>query len=176
MDDPSGFNNVIWIYWFQSVIIGLFNFMDIMSIERSDNKDAALANTTAESNSKGCLAWFFLMHYGIFHLVYFVFLTVSYASGTQLKVVLLGVAAFLLEATMSFIRRRPAIKSGSLPAGILFIVPYLRVVPMHLTILAPSFFGWAPSMLFIVLKTIADILFYIITQRLVARRASPAEG
>lgn len=50
--------------------------------------------------------------------------------------------------------------------GALFFLPYLRIIPMHMMILLPAFFGWKPSLLFLGLKTGADLLSYFIYQHL----------
>ena len=48
-----------------------------------------------------------------------------------------------------------------------FFIPYLRVVPMHLTILLPKFIGaFSAYPLFLVLKTIADLLTHSITMNI----------
>lgn len=46
--------------------------------------------------------------------------------------------------------------------GKMFILPYLRVIPMHLTILLPAFPGVSAITIFLILKTLVDVLFYLI--------------
>jgi hypothetical protein len=57
-------------------------------------------------------------------------------------------------------------KTMSINFGKLFLLPYLRIVPMHLTILAPALFGLKPSTIFLVLKMIADLVMYFVTRSL----------
>jgi len=116
--------------------------------------------------AKGCLPFFFLFHYGIFHIVYFVFLLVDFrltdTNFTYLKWALGGV---LLQQVIHFTQSK--IKYSSLPRNIgsMFFIPYLRIVPMHLTILLPKFLGWTPALTFLILKTVFDVLGQLITTR-----------
>jgi hypothetical protein len=62
-------------------------------------------------------------------------------------------------------------KVAKIDLGVLFFLPYLRIVPMHLMILIPTFFGITPSILFLVLKTIADALFYVVAKKSLFKKA-----
>lgn len=173
LDHQQGFDNIIWIYWFQSVVIGIFNFLEILSMQRFSAKGFTLNDEPITAKNKGCAAWFFLLHYGIFHVAYFVFIAVKFNSSLNSKVIMLAVAAFFLESLITFRRRLSLEKVTEINLGSVFMLPYLRVIPMHLTILLPSFFNWHPSLLFLLLKTFADILFFLIAQRVY--RQSPAK-
>ena len=159
----DAFATVIWIYWFQSVIIGVFTFIDLLTIKQFNAGDFKINDSPLTKENKGCTAWFFLVHYGFFHFGYAIFLLISYSplkvNGTFL---LIGISAFFLESVIAFIRRKQQEKSGIANFSMLFFLPYLRVMPMHLTILLPSFFNITPSILFLVLKMVADILAYMI--------------
>ncbi|MFI5195847.1 MAG: hypothetical protein ACHQD8_02040, partial [Chitinophagales bacterium] len=45
-----------------------------------------------------------------------------------------------------------------------FMTPYIRILPMHLTILIPAFFHVSNLGVFLILKSIADVLMYIVTK------------
>src|SRR5512138_2288391 len=66
-DDPKQYTTVIWLYWLQSVLIGLFNFIDMLTIK---TKNIDVSNMTfndkpaTPAGAKGCLPVFFLFHYG----------------------------------------------------------------------------------------------------------------
>jgi Family of unknown function (DUF6498) len=157
---PAGFATVIWIYWFQSVIIGLFNFMQLLTYPNV-NESMQTDSNTGKPSSRGCSAWFFLFHYGTFHLVYFIILLVKFNVFSVHKIVLLvGIGVFLLESLMNFMRERMNEKTVQVNIGLLFFLPYLRIVPMHLMILLPAIIGWQPSLLFLVLKMGADLLSF----------------
>lgn len=163
---PEGFVNVVWIYWFQSVIIGLFNFLFLLTVKNYDATDFKMDNKPVTAENKGCTAWFFLVHYGFFHLGYAIFLLVMF--GVKLldsKLLLIGVVAFFLESILQFIRQKQMESRLAFKIGTLFFLPYLRIIPMHLMILLPAFLGWKPNMLFLVLKMAADILSFMLYQK-----------
>lgn len=158
---PGGFTTVVWIYWLQSIIIGFFNFLDLLTIKNYDAGTLKMNNAPVTEKNKGCIAWFFLVHYGFFHLGYCIFLLIDFGIRTVDKnFLLLGAAAFLLESVFSFMKRKQLEQKIKLNIGTMFFLPYLRIVPMHLTILIPAFTGIKPSLLFLVLKMVADIFSY----------------
>ena len=46
--------------------------------------------------------------------------------------------------------------------GAMFFLPYARVVPMHLMILMPQFLHISGNAIFLVLKTLADVIMYAV--------------
>lgn len=157
----NAFATVVWIYWFQSITIGLFNFLDLLTIKNYDTSSFTMNDKPVTAANKGCTAWFFLLHFGGFHLGYAIFLLVDFGIRSVNKTVfLLGIASFFLEAIINFIRQKQIERSVAFNIGTLFFLPYLRIVPMHLMILLPAFFGWKPSLLFLVLKMGADLISY----------------
>jgi len=116
--------------------------------------------------AKGCLPIFFLFHYGIFHLVYFVFLLVDFKlSDTNFSYLKWAACGVLLQQIIHFTQNK--IKYSQLQGniGTMFFIPYLRIVPMHLTILLPKFLGWTPALTFLILKTVFDVIGQLLTTR-----------
>ena len=72
---PEIFKTILWIYWAQSVIIGFFNFIDILTLQKvqvgSWKEDDKIVS---DARAKGCASFFFLFHYGFFHLAYLIFI------------------------------------------------------------------------------------------------------
>lgn len=163
---PNGFVTVLWIYWLQSIIIGFFNFIDLLTIKNYNPGGFKLNNQPITAQNKGCLPWFFLIHFGGFHLGYLVFIGVLFGLGANFKFILIGAAAFFAESLLAFVQRKQAQEQVQVSIGSLFFLPYLRILPMHLVILAPAFLGWQPSIVFLVLKTLADVLSFILYQRM----------
>ncbi|HMI77884.1 MAG TPA: DUF6498-containing protein [Ferruginibacter sp.] len=162
-NNPAGFAIVVWIYWFQSIIIGLFNFIDLLTVKNYDSKDLRINDEPVTSANKGCTAWFFLVHYGGFHLAYAVFLLVDQGIRSVDKTIfLIGIATFFLESILNFRRQKEIERTVTVNIGTMFFLPYLRIIPMHLMILLPAFLGWKPSLLFLVLKMGADILSFVL--------------
>lgn len=157
----DGFATIVWIYWFQSVIIGLFTFLDLLTIKKFSADGFKLNDQPVTEKNQGCAAWFFLVHYGFFHFGYMIFLFVQLGVSTvNTNILMLVIGGLLIEGIMSFRKRKELEKTQSFSIGTLFFLPYLRVVPMHLMILGPVFLGWQASSIFLVLKMLADILSY----------------
>lgn len=167
---------VMWIFWGQSVVIGYYNWRRIRCLKQFSFKGYTINNQTAESTEaiRRRLAFvvsiFFVLHYGLFHAGYFVFL---YAElGDLSRVDMLGILAciviFALNHRFSFhqnlekdLRRKPHILT-------IMIFPYARILPMHVTII---FGNQSPSktagtlVLFLSLKTFADLIMHLIEHR-----------
>lgn len=162
---PDDFATVVWTYWFQSVIVGLFNFLFLLTVKNHDASNLKMETKPVTSENKGCAAWFFLVHYGFFHLAYGVYLLIDF--GVRLldfKLLLIGVVAFFLESILHFIRQKQIESRIISQIRSLFFLPYLRILPMHLMILLPAFLGWKPSLLFLVLKMGSDVLSFLLYQ------------
>src|SRR5947207_620610 len=66
---PASIDTIILLFYVQSVLIGVFNVLDMLTLTN-------VANSTGEgfTSKKGCAAGFFAVHYGGFHFVYLFFL------------------------------------------------------------------------------------------------------
>jgi len=167
-NNPGQFHTIVFLYWGQSVLIGFFNFIDLLTIKNvipgsMKFNDAPVQNTP---RAKGCAAMFFAFHYGMFHLVYGIFIIAQSNFLVDYRFVLIGLAAFSLNLLMEFIRHKHWQKNNAVNLGKLFFLPYLRIIPMHLMIMGPVFFNWDASTIFLVLKTMADVIMYLITSPL----------
>jgi hypothetical protein len=169
--------NVLWVYWFQSVIIGVFNFFKILSLKEYSTDGMKMNNKllTKSKSAKVSVAVFFLFHYGFFHFVYAIFLSVFISTGgiinTNIDVtfILLTSLIFFVNylGEFIFIFKREQAVIPSLPR--VMFAPYRRIIPMHITITASGFvlvggaFSAAdPSLIilliFIGLKTFMDLV------------------
>lgn len=164
-NNPDEFNTVVFLYWGQSVLIGLFNFIDILTVKNiipgsMEWNDKPVTNT---SKTKGCAASFFAMHYGFFHLAYGIFLLIFTKLKIDFHFVLIGLVAFSMNLIIEFIRHKQWQATHSVNLGKMFFLPYIRIIPMHLMILGPVFLHWQASTIFLVLKTAADVIMYLVT-------------
>lgn len=164
-NNPDEFNTIVFLYWGQSVLIGLFNFIDILTIKNVIPGSIELNDSPVKNNSKtkGCAASFFAVHYGVFHLAYGIFILVYSKFKINFNFVLIGLAAFSLNLITQFIRQKQWQQTHAVNLGAMFFLPYLRIIPMHLMILGPLFLHWQASTIFLVLKTVADVIMYLIT-------------
>jgi hypothetical protein len=112
--DGISANEVLWIYWSQSVIIGIFNFIKMVTLKefstegfKQGKKQMLPTRATAISS-----AVFFLFHYGFFHLIYAIFLGAfsefSYYRGSNSgsKYFLLSAGMFFISYSIEFINSR----------------------------------------------------------------------
>jgi len=162
-------STTMWAYWFQSVIIGYFNFIRILQLKEFSTEGYSIGEVPAQPTvgTKIFTAYFFLFHYGFFHFVYAVFLlqafTKTYGSLTnllELKYIFLTALFFFISHLSSYFYNRPR-DTKKQNIGTLMVYPYVRVIPMHFTILLGSKFGGA-LFLFLVLKTFADLAMHSI--------------
>ena len=170
-----GVGLLMWPFWAQSVIIGLYSFLRMVEATRRGQGGNYFQSV------------FFLIHYGGFHAAYLFFL-MSFAAdadsngmvpitnessgeimqfyvgtSTPVDFVLIGLLSLMfwwahrksyqvyLEADLD---RRPGF-------GSLMSIPYLRILPMHLTIIFGALIGdQFALLLFVVLKTMVDVLMH----------------
>lgn len=156
---------IMWVYWAQSVIIGLANFIRILHLREFSTKGMLVSGKPVKATRKvkRNTAFFFLAHYGFFHLIYFLFLMGSARIPSHsVGPILLCVALFLGNHLFSLrvnlqrdLSRKPNI-------GTVMFFPYARIIPLHLTIIFGSFLvtGVAGLIFFLVLKTIADLIMH----------------
>ncbi len=156
---------LMWIYWGQSVIIGLANFVRILNLKQFSTKGMYVNGKSVKANTKTKrhTAFFFLCHYGFFHLMYFLFLG-SMAGLTREHVVpvILCVALFLVNHSFSLFYNLKRDLARKPNIGTVMFFPYARIIPLHLTIIFGSFLvkGMGGMILFLSLKTLADLIMH----------------
>jgi hypothetical protein len=153
------------IYWAQSVIIGLANFVRILNLREFSTRGMRVNGRAVEPTPQVKIqtAFFFLAHYGFFHLIYFFILIGSArmppgSSGP----VMLCVALFAVNHAYSLIVNLQADLARKPNIGTVMFFPYARIIPLHLTIIFGSFLITGPAGLvfFLVLKTAADLIMH----------------
>jgi hypothetical protein len=169
---------LLWPYWLQSVIIGWYSRKRILALG-----SFSLANTSgfdkgSDEATKRSTARFFVLHYGAFHLVYALFLWHLTTRGmhgmrpyhvTPLDVIFMALIAvsFVLTHRATYQRIMAADQQGRPNIGGVMFLPYLRVLPMHLTLILGVAAGYTGGvLLFAVLKTLADVLMHWIEFRI----------
>jgi hypothetical protein len=173
---------VLWIYWGQSVIIGIFNFIKIITLKEFSTEGFKQGGKQVlpTKGAKISTAFFFLFHYGFFHLIYAVFLngfsiTGSFGSSEfETKYFLYSVGMFFISYLAEFINSKKEEADVKPNLGKIMFAPYVRIVPMHLTIILGGFIAAAGSIfsanknilivaLFIGIKTVIDLITHSIS-------------
>jgi hypothetical protein len=173
---------LMWVYWGQSVIIGCFNVRRIMDLKRFSTagfmiNDQPVKPTPATQRKT---AVFFALHYGIFHLGYLVFLgaDTKVAGGFPVFYILLCIGVFYLNHWFSYRYNREQEQERVPNIGNIMFFPYIRIIPMHLMIVAGvTVLGGSTGALivFLLLKTAADAAMHVVEHsmaRAAARRAT----
>ena len=168
---------LLWVYWFQSIVIGFFHFIRILQLQEFSTEGFKINGQPAQPTrgTKIFTAYFFLFHYGIFHIVYLVFLltgtfTETYGESlniTESKAILYAALVFFINHLFSFFYNRPR-DTKKQNIGALMFYPYARILPMHLTIILSSLFTSA-LLFFLVLKTFSDILMHVIEHKVIKK-------
>jgi len=190
-----GLIHLLWPFWIQSVIIGVFARKRMLVLKDFCVEGFKVNNVTPEATPKTArnTANFFAIHYGIFHLGYLVFLLtftstvdsagyieVTNSNTGKVSSVYIGIVhsidlLYFAGIGISFwfshrassrehirkdLKRKPNL-------GSLMMLPYARIIPMHLTLIFGLILGGkgASVVLFGSLKAGADILMHKVEHR-----------
>jgi len=163
---------VLAVYWGQSIAIGVINVIRILSLEEFSTAGFSSGGRPVPETTAGKVmtARFFALHYGIFHLVYALFLFsgrshLGTLTGWMPLSILANVAIFAGTHAWPLIASRGRDYRGKPNLGVLMFYPYLRILPMHLAIIFGAMFASALP-LFIVLKTAADFGMHAVEHKL----------
>jgi hypothetical protein len=190
----DGLAMMMWPYWIQSMVIGFYNVRRIQKLQRFSTDGLKINGRSVEPTpATRRETWvFFTIHYGFFHFGYLMFL-LAYSSGIltgtgvdgemPLPTSTLGVAdriwfavtavGFLVSHGQSHREHVDADLSGTPNIGTLMFIPYIRIIPMHLTIIVGALLGNGLGiLLFGGLKTVADVVMHKVEHRMLQRSAS----
>ena len=163
--------SMMLLYWGQSVVIGLFNAARIASLDRfsTDNFQINGRDVEPTAGVRLQVTLFFLMHYGIFHAVYLLFLVMDGSGGAHLDGwFLVCIVIFAFNHAWSYRYNLALDRQGTPNIGTLMFTPYVRIIPMHFTIIFGSiaFDSQGTLILFGLLKTGADVAMHATEHRL----------
>lgn len=170
-------HQLMWIYWFQSIIIGIFHFIRIISLKHFSTEGVRINDMPVEPTraTQLYIAFFFALHYGIFHFAYLLFLIFPTIEGAVIDVPRAGVASvvsmtaiaiatasFFANHLFSFLYNRAEDKQKTYNIGTLMFFPYARVFPMHFVILIGSYAVQNTNtlVLFLILRMAADLIMH----------------
>jgi hypothetical protein len=169
-------NSLMLLYWGQSVVIGVANVFRMLALDQFSTQNFTINNRPVEPTpaTKRQVAGFFALHYGIFHAVYLLFLSSGTRGATMFAPWFwVCTAGFAANHYWSYRYNRDLDRQGTPNIGNLMFTPYIRIVPMHLTILAGGMLAHtgatAGLLIFGVLKTVADLAMHAVEHRQLAR-------
>jgi hypothetical protein len=173
--------SVMFLYWAQSVIIGLSNVVRILALDRFSTENFRINDREVEPTPavKRQTAFFFLVHYGMFHAIYLVFLIgLADALASADFAFAVCVVLFALNHAWSHRYNVSLDRRGTPNIGTLMFTPYIRIVPMHLAIVAGGAFGDSAVALalFMLLKTGADATMHVVEHRRLQAVTAAATG
>jgi Family of unknown function (DUF6498) len=153
---------LLWPYWLQNLVIGWYARRRMLALHAFSTEGFTSNDQPVPENEEGkkSTAGFFVLHYGFFHLVYFIFLCAEMpiTRFRDFAVILACGFSYVFAQRKTFAQQAAADAAGRPNLGALMFTPYLRVLPIHLAIvLGASRIGSSALVLFVVLKTLADI-------------------
>lgn len=176
----EGLVMLMWPYWIQSLVIGYYNVRRMQKLQRFSTSGLKINGQSVEPTpATRRQTWvFFTMHYGFFHVGYLVFLfAMSPAVMSGVATLWFGLTAigFLVSHGQSHREHVDADLRGTPNIGTLMFVPYIRIIPMHLTIIFGMMLGDGVGiLLFGALKTVADVAMHKVEHKLLQKARAAA--
>ncbi len=159
---------VVWVYWAQSVFIGILWFFKILTLKEFSTKDVEFNEKAVEATTgtKIRIAFVFLAHYGFFHFIYAIFLFGDFKTA-KIQTILFMAGLFLVYQCFSFFYNRKWEGKRKPNIGKMMCFPYARIIPMHVIILFGGILsgGKMTLALFMLLKTFADVIMHVMEKK-----------
>ena len=173
--------DVMLVYWFQSVVIGYFNYQRIMDLKEFSTENFTINDKRPDPTpkTKRNVAVFFALHYGFFHVAYLAFIVNKESGDISLSSIgiVVCIIAFIFNHRYSYQHNKERDSQRVPNIGTIMFFPYARIVPMHLTILLAASLGGESVkvlLIFLLLKTGADVIMHM-AEHADARRKKPSK-
>lgn len=160
--------DLMLVYWIQSMAIGFTHVFRILALQRFTTGGVYLEGRAAQETlgAKIRVAGLFWTHYGLFHVVYFLFIVFLDYGGPlgSPGTYLVCAFAFLVNHAFSLRHNLERDAAGRPSIGLLMLMPYARIVPMQLVIVSGAYFSGGSSfalLAFGVLKMLADAAMHV---------------
>lgn len=168
---------LIFVYWFQSITIGIINFIRMISLKKFSTEGLASGDkpVPADTKTKRSVSFFFLAHYGLFHVLFFVFIYVFLKSRlfgdfSDWVSITMACLVFLVNHGLSFINEKRNL-TKEMNLGFLMFYPYARILPLHLTFIFGVMFMLlglqsVTIVIFIAIKIVIDLFMQVLENNL----------
>jgi hypothetical protein len=145
-------------YLLQSIIIGIFQAKKMLDLKVFSTEGFKINNHAVDPTpaTQRTVVAFFLLHYGVFHAAYAVFI-LSEGRPNWPDVLLSGLA-FFANHLFSYLMNRDGAGKRIPNIGSMMFFPYIRIIPMHVFIVFGALTAGPHFALvfFLILKTLAD--------------------
>jgi len=168
---------MMMVYWVQSVIIGVTNYLRIMNLRKFSTEGFSSngQRVPEDETGKRMTAFFFAIHYGFFHLGYLVFLLAGtrHGGGALGSVAGLALCALIFALNHGYSLRHNIRRDarGTPNLGTLMFLPYARIFPMHLLTILGASVAATPLhfTLFVCLKILADVVMHTVEHHILGK-------
>jgi hypothetical protein len=159
---------LLWIFWYQSIIIGFFAIFRFFKKRRIDILGMVLDPAEIHDPKskmiifvvKIVIALVFILAYGQFHVFYFWFLDLYFPKEIIFTVILLPVMIFFFNHLFSFFYNQNKDPQDQSVYKIFSLIS-VRILPMHLIIILGAFLFGRTTLLFLVIKMLTDLFAHI---------------
>lgn len=153
-------HEMMLIFVIQSFMVLYFSVKRMSALEDFSTAGVKINNRPMVKEDKNKLIFFFILHFGIFNAVYSVFVLSKGGFIFDINFIVTIFCA-IVTSIMYFQKKNDIFiesdKVEKVNIGTLMFTPYLRLIPMHLTIILASF-TYGGILLFLTLKCIVEIL------------------
>ena len=163
--------DIIFLYWVEGIVIGIFTAVKMAMAKNATLKPSSSDSLDEQSVHimlKVFLIPFFLMHYGIFTLGHGIFIfkmflprSTFFINGDFKALLIFFIATIISHGVsfiVNFIKKKEYERKTT---GQYMMSPYPRVIVMHLVIIFGAVVFGNVIVLFVILKTVIDILLHL---------------
>ena len=177
IEEHWNLSTMLWIYCFQSLIIGFFNFVRMLRLRNVS--DSGIRPNWLIRLGRTFQAFFFVYHFEGFNLLYMHMLPqISFLAplgagihGNEERYILVAVVTFFISHGYSYWNSRGNTYNPG--TSTLMFYPYARIFPTHLVLLLGFFVGNALP-LFLLLKMVADVTMHQWEQKTLSPQKTPS--
>ncbi|MBU0761125.1 MAG: hypothetical protein KJ600_05040 [Nanoarchaeota archaeon] len=165
---------LLFSYWLENLAIGFFNVLKMSKATKMGNNGLFTYSVNGKDvrASKSGTIVFFIFHYGGFMFVHLIFLLFFIFGGFgglerpdglarffgQSFIFFIGVfVSHLVSYKVNYVGNEEYKKAS---VGKLFVLPYKRIIPIHVTIILAALVS-SPALLLIGLKTLIDVVGHL---------------